>query len=177
MSSHSSRSISIRLIRDNEIEAVSAFTTRAYASTYEIDPSSGYYAELGRVAERAAQCEVWVAVDADSGELLGTVTTPRPGEHLSAFPQRGDMDFRLLAVAPSARGRGIGRALVQHCADLAVARGATRLVLHTGDDMDEAVALYERLGFERLTDIEENFPFAPGEHYAVRVYGQHLAST
>ncbi len=165
-------SLKIRPIRDTEIAAVSALTVEAYTSSYEIN--GNYLNELGRVAERVRTQQVWVAVDAETDELLGTVSTPLPGERLSDFSLPSEMDFRLLATTPAARGRGIGRALVEHCAGLARERGASRLVLHTGADMDLAVRLYESMGFERLTEIEENFPYPPGVWYAVKVYGRAL---
>ncbi len=164
--------LSIRLIREDEIAAVSELTVEAYTSAYEIN--GRYRDELGRVADRVHTQQVWVAIDASSDELLGTVTTPLPGQSLSDFARPGDMDFRLLATAPAARGRGVGRALVEHCAALGSARGATRLVLHTGEDMDLAVGLYERMGFSRLVEIEQDFPYPPGVWYPVRVYAKPL---
>lgn len=159
----------IRLIRPSEIDAVSASTVEAYAAAYRLNDD--YRAELGRVAERVETQQVWVALDPD-GALLGTVTTPLPGRRLSEFAGPSDLDFRMLAVFPRGGGRGIGRALVAHCERLAKDRGASRLVLHTGDDMHLAVALYERMGFERLTEIEQDFPYPPGVWYPVRVYGK-----
>ena len=99
-------SLKIRPIRDTEIAAVSALTVEAYTSSYEIN--GNYLNELGRVAERVRTQQVWVAVDAETDELLGTVSTPLPGERLSDFSLPSDMDFRLLATTPAARGRGIG---------------------------------------------------------------------
>ena len=159
----------IRLIREHETKAVSELTVEAYAAAYRLH--NAYRDELGRVAERVETQQVWVAVDREDGALLGTVTTPLPGRRLSDFAGAEDLDFRMLAVFPRGRGRGIGRALVAHCAGLARDRGASRLVLHTGDDMRPAIALYERMGFERLTEIERDFPFPPGVRYPVRVYG------
>lgn len=162
----------IRLIREDEIEAVAALTVEAYTSAYEINER--YREELGRVAGRVSTQQVWGAFDAQTAEILGTVTTPLPGERLSDFAQAEDMDFRLLATAPAARGRGIGRALVEHCAEQARARRASRLVLHTGEYMSLAVGLYESMGFERLTAVEEDFPYQPGVWFPVRVYAMDL---
>lgn len=167
-------SLEIRLIRPDEIEAVGALTVDAYTSAYGGELNEGYRRELGDVAARVDTQQVWVALDTESGALLGTVGTPLPGRRLSDFAGPGDFDFRMLAVSPRARGRGVGRALVEHCRALAKDRGASRLVLHTGDDMDLAVALYERMGFVRLTEIEQNFPYPPGVWYPVRVYGMEL---
>lgn len=166
--------LTIRLVRDEEISAVADLTVSAYVGAYELESEHDYIAELGRVDERAKTQQVWVAVDTESGLLLGTVTTPRPGKQLSSFAQSTDLDFRMLAVSGEARGRGVGKALVAHCESLARDRGASRLVLHTGEGMDLAIALYERLGFERLLDVERNFPYPPGVWYPVRVYSKTL---
>jgi ribosomal protein S18 acetylase RimI-like enzyme len=58
-------------------------------------------------------------------------------------------ELRLLAVAPEARGLGVGRALVDECARRARRLGADALGLHTSRSMRAAVRLYERLGFVR----------------------------
>jgi ribosomal protein S18 acetylase RimI-like enzyme len=50
-------------------------------------------------------------------------------------------------VAPSARGRGVGDALVQTLVAFARERRATRLVLDVADHNTHAIALYERHGF------------------------------
>lgn len=53
-------------------------------------------------------------------------------------------------VAPEARGRGLGRAILESTIAIAVARGFTALRLYTTDSPNEAVAqkLYEKLGFK-----------------------------
>ena len=161
----------IRLVRDDEIEAVGRLVVSAYSSAYDLNPR--YRAELAAVRERAGSQQVWVAVDR-GGELLGTVTTPLPGARINAFSREGDMDLRMLAVPPAARGRGVAKALMRHCMRLGRERGATRLIFHTGDDMHLAVALYERMGFERVVEIERDFPYPPGVWYPVRVYSMPL---
>jgi ribosomal protein S18 acetylase RimI-like enzyme len=60
----------------------------------------------------------------------------------------------LLAVAPSARGRGVGVALMNECIHRARSAAATALTLHTTDLMQAAMRLYERLGFERAHDLD-----------------------
>ncbi len=52
-----------------------------------------------------------------------------------------------LAVAPEARRRGVGLALVGAAAGLARQGGASSLILEVGEDNPGAVALYERAGF------------------------------
>jgi len=63
-------------------------------------------------------------------------------------------EVRLLAVAPSARGRGVGAALMNECIRRARTAGATALTLHTTDLMQAAMRLYERLGFERARELD-----------------------
>ncbi|PHN04813.1 GNAT family N-acetyltransferase [Flavilitoribacter nigricans] len=62
--------------------------------------------------------------------------------------------FRLLAVSPAARGRGIGRRLTQAC--IAKARQAQRhqLIIHTTKAMMIAWGMYEKMGFQRSEDLD-----------------------
>jgi len=85
--------------------------------------------------------------------LLGT-----PG----TFAFRGDDGFVLartagdeaeiltLAVAPAARGQGLGRALLQATIAQARAMGAQSLFLEVGADNPQALALYAGLGFTKV---------------------------
>jgi GNAT superfamily N-acetyltransferase len=62
----------------------------------------------------------------------------------------GTAELKRMYVAPSLRGRGIGRQLVLALETEARQLGARRLVLETGIRQDSALALYERCGFERI---------------------------
>ncbi len=57
-------------------------------------------------------------------------------------------DLQTLAVAPAARGRGLGRLLLAHARTVAVERGARRLELEVRADNEPARALYSSAGFE-----------------------------
>jgi GNAT superfamily N-acetyltransferase len=50
-------------------------------------------------------------------------------------------------VAPSARGRGFGRQLVEAIAEWARTRSASRLELSVSERAETAAALYRQLGF------------------------------
>lgn len=140
--------VTVRLVRPNEIDAVAALSLRAYEIEYTI---SGHYRDdIVAVGERAAAHQVWVAVDARSGELLGSVVTPKPGQVLTELPEEGELDFRLLAVDPSARGRGVGATLTRLVLELARLRGQRRVVMNSGPQMVRAHGLYKRLGFSIL---------------------------
>lgn len=58
-------------------------------------------------------------------------------------------EVKRMFVRPAARGRGIAIALVRHLAQEARERGVAELRLETGPRQPEAIALYEREGFER----------------------------
>ena len=53
-------------------------------------------------------------------------------------------------VAPTARGKGIGRTILRELEAEARRLGACRLVLETGPRQPEAIAVYERAGFVRI---------------------------
>jgi ribosomal-protein-alanine N-acetyltransferase len=62
----------------------------------------------------------------------------------------GEAEILTLAVAPPARGQGLGRALLQAAATHAAADGAENIFLEVGADNPAALALYASLGFARV---------------------------
>ena len=145
----------VRLVRASEIETVADLTENAYTSDYELP--DGYRQSLRLVASRARDHEVWVAEDRETGSLLATVATPRPGSWISELGQTGELDFRLLAVDPSARGRGLGELLTRHVLELGRERGVQRVVMNSGPEMLGAHRLYDRMGFRRLPERAVTF--------------------
>jgi putative acetyltransferase len=70
----------------------------------------------------------------------------------------GSAELKRLYVAPPARGRGTGRALIHASAAAARQFGATDLLLDTlPAAMPSAVRLYESLGFEPTVRYNRNF--------------------
>ncbi|WP_022889971.1 GNAT family N-acetyltransferase [Agromyces italicus] len=164
----------VRLMRPDEAGAVAALIEGAYAADFELNP--GYRADLVAVAERARDHQVWVAVDATSGELLGTASTPVAGAAISPLARDGELDFRFLGVAAGARRRGVGEVLVEHVVRLARIRGLDRVVLNTGPDMVAAQRLYDRLGFGRMHEREFTFVPPDGSSFLMMAYGRDVAS-
>lgn len=126
-------------------------TAQAYLRDNLLDfaESDPYLHELRDVAKRAAAAEVLVAVAHET--LLGGVTfVPSGGSPMADIADSDEAEIRMLAVAPEARGRGVGEALVRACIERARATEACRrLVLSTQPAMRTAHRVYERLGFIR----------------------------
>ncbi|MFF9338381.1 MULTISPECIES: GNAT family N-acetyltransferase [unclassified Streptomyces] len=144
----------IRAVRPDEYEEVGELTARAYLDDGHLTfgEDDDYLPVMKDVARRAAEAEVLVAVD-PGGTLLGAVTFTPGGREWADIARPGEAEFRLLAVARAARGRGVGEALVRACVDRARALdGCERLVLSTQDRMTTAHRIYERVGFARLPE-------------------------
>ena len=62
----------------------------------------------------------------------------------------GEAEILTLAVAPHARGQGLGRALLQAAIAWAESRGADAMFLEVGADNPKAIALYAGLGFAKV---------------------------
>lgn len=71
---------------------------------------------------------------------------------------RTTAQLRLLLVEPRARGRGLGKRLVQECIAFARDKGYRRLVLWTQSNLAAARAIYESCGF-RLAKTERHAAF------------------
>jgi putative acetyltransferase len=69
--------------------------------------------------------------------------------------EAGTAEVKRMYVAPAARGRGVGAAVLAALEQEARALGATRLVLETGDRLAAAVALYRRAGFTEISPFGE----------------------
>jgi GNAT superfamily N-acetyltransferase len=59
-------------------------------------------------------------------------------------------EVKRMYVIPSARGRGLARAMLAHLEITAGVAGAEVLVLETGSAQPEAIALYQSSGFVRI---------------------------
>jgi GNAT superfamily N-acetyltransferase len=102
----------------------------------------------------------WVADE--GGDLLGHVNLRFPRDHMPVRMWRASGEtgecalVSRLFVAPAARGRGLGLALL----DAACARADEvdrRPVLDVRDDNRAAIALYRRLGWTDLGTYEDRF--------------------
>lgn len=142
----------VRAARPEEYVEVGELTLAAYIADGYLDNDADYADELRAAAHRAAEADLVVAADETTHDLLGTVTYCVSGSHYAEISRPGEAEFRMLAVRPEARGRGIGVTLASWCVDRAREQGCTALVLSSLDRMTTAHRLYERLGFDRLPE-------------------------
>jgi putative acetyltransferase len=75
--------------------------------------------------------------------IVGTVAAVAKGERLY---------IRSMAVLPSARGHGIGKALLEQIEKFATEQGFQRLYLSTTPFLLSAIRLYESFGFDRTSE-------------------------
>jgi GNAT superfamily N-acetyltransferase len=119
---------------------------RGYCDFYEVDPSDEALLALSRALIEDPEREgvQLIARDPDDArESLGFATVYWMWSTTRAARIAIMND---LFVAPSARGRGVGEALIQACLDLAHERGAVSLQWQTAPDNHAAQALYARVG-------------------------------
>ena len=135
---------------------------------------ASYLASAMNVERRLAEGDV-LAVELHE-RIVGTITFYRDARDEGMpvrFPE-GTAGIRATAVDPSARGLGIGRAMVEACIARAAEAGAIGVGLHTATFMKAAVTTYERCGFARVPhyDFEwsQFFPGGPGEAEQATAY-------
>ncbi len=84
--------------------------------------------------------------------MVGTVTYCPPGSPWSELAQPGEGEFRMLAVDPSARRRGVALALVGLCLERASELGCGAVVLSSLPVQRAAHRIYASLGFRRTPE-------------------------
>ena len=149
----------VRAAQPEEYAAAGALTADAYRADglldeHELPVDAAYEQKLLDAVRRAREAELWVVVDTE-GALLGTVTwcPPRsPWRELARADHQAE--FRMLAVAPAGRRRGVARALVEACLARARSDKMTEMVLWSHPRMFGAHALYAQLGFVRAYDLD-----------------------
>lgn len=96
----------------------------------------------------ARRLTVLVAEDAETGAILGSVMGV---DHRLTFqdPERG-ASLWCLAVSPHAPHAGLGESLVRRLAEHFQGRGSAYLDLSVLHDNEQAITLYEKLGFRRI---------------------------
>ena len=134
--------LAIQRLGEADTEAATALGRRAFHAPAE-QPDLAY--ELARSIART-----WVAYESDRlvGYVLGWVAAD-------------EAQLMSIAVEPSARDRGIGKALLERFLHELSREGVTSVVLEVRRGNAPARAVYERFGFEQLG--ERTAYYADGE--------------
>ena len=144
------QSFEVREARPADLVAAGEVVAAAYR--HDLSVSEGYLEHVRDATSRARQAVVLVAAEGDA--VLGSVTYAAGGTAMAQRAGVDDAELRMLGVDPSARGQGVGEALVRACIERARAAKLRRVVLSTQPEMRAAHRLYERLGFVRREDLD-----------------------
>ncbi|MEV3930511.1 GNAT family N-acetyltransferase [Streptomyces sp. NPDC053728] len=121
------------------IEAVEGGASVGFLAPLERTAAAGWWRERAAVVE-SGSVHIWIARDDE--RVAGTISLVR-----TTLPNaRHRAEVAKLVVRPSARGRGVGRALLTAAESFAVGEGLTLLVLDTETGSD-AEALYSAAGW------------------------------
>jgi ribosomal protein S18 acetylase RimI-like enzyme len=141
----------IRAARDEDAEAVARLWTEGYTGAGAGGRSTPYTAAEFLAAARQGQ--PFVALEGD--DLVGIVVFFAPSAAGKAVAAGGEAELAKLVVAAATRGRGIGRALSQRCAELAREAGAEGVALWSRPYQVAGHRLYESLGYRRRPERDD----------------------
>jgi ribosomal protein S18 acetylase RimI-like enzyme len=148
--------IDVRPLRPEEYAVAGEVTALAYQE-FGRPGEDGWKEYRGRIADVASRADRTVVLGAvDDGRILGTATLELDqrvqGGHDRPPLAPGEAHVRMLGVHPEARGRGVGRLLMDACVEEARRAGKTVMTLDTTEQMTVAQHLYESMGFRRGPD-------------------------
>jgi GNAT-family acetyltransferase (TIGR03103 family) len=147
---------------------------RIYLARNMVPAQSDFYWRV----RNAADVVLLVAEDAASGHVIGVVTGI---DHAIAFddPDNGSSLWSL-AVDPQTPLPGIGETLVRALIEHFIAGGRAFMDLSVMHDNDQAIALYDKLGFEQVpvfcvkhkNEINEKLFIGPPPEAGLNVYAR-----
>ncbi|HEU5151520.1 MAG TPA: GNAT family N-acetyltransferase [Iamia sp.] len=139
--------VGIRPATADDATAVGVLTEKVYRDGGYLDDDEAYVAQLLDGAGRVRDAVVLVAELA--GTVVASVTVAEPGTPWAEIARPDELEVRMLAVAETARRRGIADRLMDEVEAHARRRGLAAVVLSTEPAMTGAHVLYERRGYVR----------------------------
>lgn len=136
-------SVAIRPARAGDVATILGFVRDLAAFEREPDAVIATEAMLADALFGMAPAAAEAVIAQIAGEPVGfALFFP----NFSTWTGRRGIDLEDLYVAPPARGRGVGRALLVHLAGVAVERGCARLEWSVLDWNADAIAFYRAVG-------------------------------
>jgi len=134
--------------------------------------SPEYYDKLKHVGDLTKDPKVKLLVAVTSNGTIGGAVVyfgdmTYYGSAGTATQDNNAAGFRLLAVDPITRGKGIGKLLTNACIELAKEEHQNQIVIHSTKAMQIAWSMYEKLGFKSSEDLD----FKKGD---LTIYGFRL---
>lgn len=155
----------IRAAQRSDWDRIAKLTVQAYVDGGFLETGDEYLGHLADVPRRAAESHLLVAEV--NGAVAASVAVTEAGSAMAEVARAGEIEFRMLAVAPEFQGLGIARRLVQHILAAAERRENVQAVtLCSLPAMTTAHALYRSEGFLEdpsrdlyLEHLQKSFPF------------------
>lgn len=141
----------VREVATEDSAALGEALAQAYVATGVVAADDGYVAALKDVAGRLPHVVAVLAAH-DGPEVLGGLTLVDPGTPEAEVAVEGELEIRMLAVAPRHQGRRVSEQLLAAAEELARARGYAALVLSSMTVMRAAQRVYRRYGFARVPE-------------------------
>ena len=171
----SKQEYTVRNAMPGEFEKIGKLMVQVYSQLEGFPKESeqpNYYKMLANIGEltNKPETELLVAVSSDDKIVGGVVYFSDMryyGSGGTATNEQNASGFRLLAVDPLTRGKGIGKLLTNECIRKAKDKKVYQMIIHTTMSMQTAWKMYENLGFKRSEDLD----FMQGE---LPVYGFRL---
>ena len=132
--------IHVRRAKPGDAPAIAATLAESFIEYRELYTPEGYAATVvaaDQVKVRMSEGPIWVAVE--NAQIVGTVAAISKGEALYV---------RGMGIVPTARGKRIGRLLLEQVENFARTRHHAKMTLNTTPFLCRAIALYRRFGFE-----------------------------
>jgi len=156
------KEITIRKARPEEFEKIGQLMVQVYSQLEGFpkpEEQATYYQLLANIGLLTEKPGVELLIATPDGEKIeGAVVyfsdMQYYGSGGTATQEKNAAGFRLLAVDPASRGKGIGKLLTMECIKRAKENGVAQLIIHSTKAMQVAWKMYEGLGFKRSEDLD-----------------------
>lgn len=174
-------SVQLREAHPADYDAAASALHAAHSQFSDVLPAPIYRAYMANILDvRSRLADSHLLVADLGGQIVGTMTYyPDASKEGWDWPSSW-AGIRAAGVVPHARGMGVGRRLVESCIARARAQGVEAICLHTAEFMGAAIIMYERLGFRRRPEFDQDiasFFQAGGTASPINVMGYWLDLT